>query len=594
VSRIGATQTEIMNEYFLKHDSYIIFTGIENEESDIISSVSDQLQELQKAISWNYRARFVVVTSVHINVSIQELAFKILEEMWKYYNVMDVLTVMSVSNLTFNDTVLDSAIPVGINSEIDIQLFTWFPYTSPTHCDKLTEAVLLDRWNSDGEFILKVNLFLEKVPKTFHKCSTKIISFIYPPAVMENSEKRYTGLEVKLVDLLFERLNLTAQYIVSPNTKDTFYPLFTESIEQLEPASSDIAIGALPFHASIFGIAEATIPYLNIRVTWYVPCPKPISCWTTIHKIFSPVVWACFGAVAILAVTVMWLLANYDTQSNVRESANYKTIMYCIYNVWAVLTGVSVPQKPISLSLRIFFTAWVWYSFAMTTVYQAYFIGLLVNPGFEKSITTLNELLESGIEYGYSGNTGYLNFSDPTYDIIKKNRKTCKSIYKCLQRVIERKDFATIFDSFHAEYFKTILLFHNIHVQVCSLEEDIIPFRVSMFMAKGNPLLHRFNTVITRIFEAGLYEKWQNDFLSSSRLNDHPIDDDYTNFSDFATEELNTDYSPFSLIHLQVVFYTFLIGQITSTFVFLVEVLYYRACITAATSTTLYRAQRNK
>jgi hypothetical protein len=155
VSRIGATQPEILNEYFLKHDSYIIFTGIQRQESDIISSVNEQLQELQNAGSWNYRARFVVVTSVHINVSIQELAFKILEEMWKYYSVMDVLTVMSVSNFSFNYTVVNSEILQGNHSEIDIQLFSWFPYTSPTHCDELKEAVLLDRWNSDGEFFLK-------------------------------------------------------------------------------------------------------------------------------------------------------------------------------------------------------------------------------------------------------------------------------------------------------------------------------------------------------------------------------------------------------------------------------------------------------
>jgi len=32
--------------------------------------------------------------------------------------------------------------------------------------------------------------------------------------------------------------------------------------KQLEPGSSDIAIGILPFHASIIGLAEATIPYL--------------------------------------------------------------------------------------------------------------------------------------------------------------------------------------------------------------------------------------------------------------------------------------------------------------------------------------------
>jgi len=80
MSRIEATQTEIMDEYFLKHDSYIIFTGIHKEDSDIISSVSEQLQELQKAGSWNYRAGFVVVTSVHIKCPFRNWLSKFLKK----------------------------------------------------------------------------------------------------------------------------------------------------------------------------------------------------------------------------------------------------------------------------------------------------------------------------------------------------------------------------------------------------------------------------------------------------------------------------------------------------------------------------------
>jgi hypothetical protein len=487
---------------------------------------------------------------------------------------------------------VDSAIPEGSKSEIDIQLYSWFPYTSPTNCDNLKEAVLVDRWNFDGEFLLKVNLFPEKVPKTFHNCSTKVISFINPPAVMENSDKHYTGLEVHLVELIFKRLNLTAKYNVSPNRTDNFFPLFIKTIERIESASSDIAIGVLPPISRFLHLVELTIPHLHVKLSWYVPCPNPASRWISIYKIFGSLFWGWFSAVGILAAIVMWLLAKYETQLHISESENYKTIIYCIYNVLAVLNGVSVPQKPISLSLRIFFTAWVWYSFVTTNVFLAQFIGLLVNPGFEKSITTLDDLIQSGIDYGYTKDIEALQLSDPLYEIIKSNRKICKSMYKCLQRVIESKDFATIFDSFHAEYFRNRLLFHNIHAPVCTLQEDVIMFRISMYMAKGNILLHRFNKIITRISEAGLVEKWWNDFMFSSRLDDHPIDDDDINFSDFATNELNTAYSTFSLIHLQVVFEALLIGQIISTFVFLVEVLYYRACITAADSTALYRAQR--
>jgi len=129
----------------------------------------------------------------------------------------------------------------------------------------LKEAVLVDRWNSDGEFVLKVNLFPEKVPKTFHKCSTKVISFINPPAVMESADNNYTGLEVSFVELLFTRLNLTAEYNVSPNTKDAYYRMVMNTIVQLEPASSDIATGSLPLHSGTIQVAETTIPYLYVK-----------------------------------------------------------------------------------------------------------------------------------------------------------------------------------------------------------------------------------------------------------------------------------------------------------------------------------------
>jgi hypothetical protein len=93
------------------------------------------------------------------------------------------------------------------------------------------------------------------------------------------------------------------------------------------------------------------------------------------------------------------------------------------------------------------------------------------------------------------------------------------------------------------------------------------------------------------MFEAALFAMWQNDFISISRLDDLPVDDDDTNFSDFATNELNNDYSTFSLIRLQFAFHILLMGQIFSIFVFSVEDLYYRACITPATSTALFSAQ---
>jgi hypothetical protein len=219
----------------------------------------------------------------------------------------------------------------------------------------------------------------------------------------------------------------------------------------------------------------------------------------------------------------------------------------------------------------------------MSIIYLAYFFGLLVNSGSEQSIATVNELIQSGIEYEYASDIDILQFSDHLYDIIKKNRKTCTSMYKCLQRVIERNDFEPVIDNFHAEYFRTKLLIQNIPLRVCTLQEVILIFSVAMYMAKGNPLLHRFSKVITGIFEAGLYEKWQKYFMSSSRLGDHTIQE--SSFLKFVTSQLNGDDKLFSLAQLHLLFYSLLISQMCSVLVLVAEGLYHKICIPAATST---------
>lgn len=579
VSKSGDTELHTTHEDFHKHDSYIIFTGLHEEESSVLDSITKQVNELCKRMSWNLRARFIFVAEIHVNVPLQQIAIKILEEMWKYYSIMNILLVISVTHFKANDTMKGRLTSHENSSQTDILLYTWFPYTSQGHCDKVHSAVLIDRWTSKGEFVLKANLFPDKVPRTFQGCKSNVNSFLYPPTVMEMSHGEYTGFEINYLTVIFQKLNLTAVYNIIPYKYISHLKQFLYTIHELEQSSSDIAIGLLPFAKSDISIAETTIPYADVKITWYVPCPKQASRWRPVYEIFSLPVWLCFCFFTMLAVITMWLLAKYARYHHVRESTNYMTIIYCIYNLWAVITGVSVPVKPISIGLRIFFIAWVWFSVAMTTVYQTFFVGFLVNPGFEKSITTLNELIESKIEYGFRGDLIRAHFSEPIYDIIQKNRKVCKSMFKCLERIIRHNDFATISNTFHAEYFKTRLLFHNIHIPLCTLQDDIMRYSVSTYMAKGNPLLNIFNKMIRYLFEAGLFQKWRNDFMTDIRLGGQPIEGDDANLDGINENYLNNGYSPYSLSHLQVVFYMLMLGCGFSILAFLGELLYYRTWV---------------
>ena len=59
------------------------------------------------------------------------------------------------------------------------------------------------------------------------------MSFINPPAVPEYSDKNSTRFEVNFVELTFKRLNLTAEFIVSPNMKNFYLRMFVLTVGKL-------------------------------------------------------------------------------------------------------------------------------------------------------------------------------------------------------------------------------------------------------------------------------------------------------------------------------------------------------------------------
>lgn len=573
VSRPGAPEPETQHEDYFKFDSCVVFTGFEEKQDDeVLDSIIEQLNMLERRKTWNFKARFIVVASVAENVSLQRLGNRIFKVMWKKYSIMNVLLIITAINFKTDDTA--NLAPKINDSQVELQLYTWLPYTSHAYCEDLKVA-LIDKWTSKREFAFKAQLFPEKVPKTFHGCKSKVTTFIYPPAVTKTPDLKYTGLELKYLTIVFKKLNLTVEYNEIPYIFKSHYQQFYYAISKLQPASLDMSVGILPF-GGINVSAESTRSYFDFKLKWYVPCPEHASRWRSFYQFFSLNVWMCFCLFIVLAVITMWLLARYSTKFSIRESTNYMTIMNCAYNVWAITIGISAHEKPVSNSLRMFFVVWVWYSLALTTVYQAYFVGFIVNPGFEKSLSTLNDILESGIEYGFTNDMDNIQFSDPTYDIIKKNRTTCQSIFKCLERVIRHKNFSTIADDFHVQYVSTRLLFYNIHIPICSLPNDIMRYSISTYMAKGNPLLYKFNEILKYLIEAGLFDKWNRDFLSNTRLAGQRIDNDDTNFEEIFQNNFFGDNLSYSLVHLQVVFFILLFGHAFGILVLVGEILHYR------------------
>jgi hypothetical protein len=130
---------------------------------------------------------------------------------------------------------------------------------------------------------------------------------------------------------------------------------------------------------------QPIIPYQIYAIQWFVPCPQPFAGMEKFMTTYQLPVWLTMAAVLVLTAILCWGLANWR-HSSFKDSRTYQTLSYCLFNAWAVAMGVSVTNIPSYWNFRILFLVYVCYCFAMNTVFQAFFISYLVEPGYVKEI----------------------------------------------------------------------------------------------------------------------------------------------------------------------------------------------------------------
>lgn len=161
------------------------------------------------------------------------------------------------------------------------------------------------------------------------------------------------------VELMAEALNLTLEVIPCEHECN-----YGEHLIEIF-----VNIGFKPLNLLGIKARDATIPCLFNALKWYVPCPKSALRMERVMGVFSASVWFSMVSVRILTGLVFWYSARSHGRAVLRESYGYRTLVHSLYNV----LGVSVPEMPRTFRLRALFCLFVWYSFAISTIFQSFF-----------------------------------------------------------------------------------------------------------------------------------------------------------------------------------------------------------------------------
>ena len=545
-----------------KHYSYILTVTQQCiDENDVVSDMREQIEGLRSYSAWNSRGRFIVIMVQWQDCDTEATVEALLTELskWKIINVL-----VLVQNNNNNNNVTDN-----------LKIYSWFPY-QPTSgvCGHIKKIVLLDTWvSNEGLGFLQKNgtLFHEKIPKKMDGCPLRVQVAHFPPyVVFQKNDNLFedmpsvNGLDIDMIHAVAEIMNMSLELVPLYDT----YPwgrltngTWSGLRGGLSNDRADIALDAWSNNLEDHVLFQDTERYFTDRVTWYVPCAKPSSRYMSIGRVFATSTWITLFFSTFGSAVVFWCLGT--THSLLMDAEKYRNILKCFSDSWAILLGIPVPQIPYITSLRVIFMACVMCSLLLNNIFQAFFTGYLIDPGLEHTVSSVDELVDSKLDIILSVFTA--RFFDEKLLKNQNRRRLVYTPHECLQFVANTSNLVTMFSRNYVMSAGKEFLDQQKLFPLSPFKEDVLNNHIVMLLQKGSYFLDVINNIIIRLVEAGLPDKFLNDFLHTEH-----------HFASKSVEYLNSSYITMTLAHLQSAFVLLFLGICLSLFTLVIEILHSR------------------
>lgn len=562
-----------------KHSSYILSL----QTQDLIREIRKQLTALKDLAEWNPRANFVVAVEqcCLFSRNDNDVVEEILTELWNW-KIVNVIILIPAQNSQFqcngNENHNESSkrqvsekLPIPI-----LEVFAWSPYQFSSFCSQVERATLINTWILDGEdrgrFLHEIPLFRKKIPSDLRGCPFRVSAFAYSPFFiqdMNNGKHKDAiifndGLEFHLLKTIIAATDISVTFQPFPVRGDLWgRPLkngsWTGILGQVLSGKSEVAICGLYYVCHLSNGFECSMPYVFDETLWYIPCPKPFPYWMSLSRVFDVSLWLVFMLVYLLYSTLIWVSVILNNmQGNMKHS--YTSISKCFLNLWAVILGVSaydkIPEKTI---IRASFLLWVMYSLALNSVYQTFLTSFLIDPGLEHEISTVEELLESGMELGIptTVDTVLPELTSSRYI----HHTLCTDMSLCFRRLAYEGNFAVLCSRYNTEYDEGHkYIDSNGKSRLCHLQQTFSLQFVTMTVQKGSSLLEKFNTIISHVIEAGLVNLWWKDLKYVATLRAAKV-----------FEAPNSEYTAMTTEHFQSAFFVLAFGSLLAVLCFVWE-----------------------
>jgi hypothetical protein len=207
------------------------------------------------------------------------------------------------------------------------------------------------------------------------------------------------------------------------------------------------------------------------------------------------------------------------------------------------------------------------YCLAVSTVFQTFVASFLVDPGLERQVSSVEDILNSDLGFGV-----YRTFRAFLDELPKRQRdellsraENCVDILECAEAVAKHGNYATILSGITAQYLNTYKTVDDKGAPLLYILESKVWTNFQVFLLpRGSGYLDMFNRLIGAAREAGLVQYFWRDMLTTSKMKTGSV----------RIHTLLDDYTVFSLASLQSAFILLALGHCSALCLFLAELSY--------------------
>ncbi|CAH1955470.1 unnamed protein product [Acanthoscelides obtectus] len=342
---------------------------------------------------------------------------------------------------------------------------------------------------------------------------------------------------------------------------------------------ADVGFASMATWTIYYDFLDFSKPSVRTGVTGLVPAPKLASRWLIPFYSYSKTMWLTVAILFFTCIIALFAIRYWTPARKNSEPLTNDMVNLLDSSVWSILKLFIV--QPVSeweivqgfnggLFMSLLFLA----SLFLSTTYSSGFSSIMTIPLYENPINTVMDFYESGLEWGATG-TAWIESLRGAEDHVTKEivRRFIAVSEEELHKLSFTYKFGFAMERLPNRNFAVgAYVANNVIGDYRVMVEDFYWEHCIFMLRKSSIFLPKFDAFLLRVFETGHINHWQSEAIMQY------MDFEVQKIVEFYNYQHQVEHvvEKLTITHLEGAFAILIIGLISSTISFIIELFIYR------------------